>query len=114
MPPLAASLLAISHTGIPSLAGLVVIDVVEGTALASLPYMTTVLQARILGDSSMAGLTTLLPLLLLLQQLWGRTAMPRPLLPAHLSQKRPKSFTTLQQAVDWALDTGVWWGSAGM
>lgn len=30
--------------GISSLAGVVVIDVVEGTAIASLPYMTTVLQ----------------------------------------------------------------------
>ncbi|EFN53421.1 hypothetical protein CHLNCDRAFT_9699, partial [Chlorella variabilis] len=32
--------------GIPSLAGIVVIDVVEGTAMASLPYMSTVLQKR--------------------------------------------------------------------
>ncbi|PRW60955.1 phosphatase methylesterase 1 [Chlorella sorokiniana] len=51
--------------GISSLAGVVVIDVVEGTAIASLPYMNTVLQ------------------------------------------KRPKRFASLQDAVDWALDTGM-------
>ncbi|KAI7836178.1 hypothetical protein COHA_009945 [Chlorella ohadii] len=51
--------------GISSLAGVVVIDVVEGTAIASLPYMSTVLQ------------------------------------------KRPKHFASLQDAVDWAMDTGM-------
>ncbi|KAI3424160.1 hypothetical protein D9Q98_009519 [Chlorella vulgaris] len=51
--------------GISSLAGMVVIDVVEGTAIASLPFMHTVLQ------------------------------------------KRPKQFDSLQQAVDWALETGM-------
>lgn len=34
------------HAAIPGLAGVVVIDVVEGTAIASLPYMSTVLQVR--------------------------------------------------------------------
>ncbi len=37
---------AIRSAGISSLAGVVVIDVVEGTAIASLPYMSTVLQVR--------------------------------------------------------------------
>ena len=37
---------AASLAGIHSLQGLVVIDVVEGTALASLPYMATVLAGR--------------------------------------------------------------------
>ncbi len=50
LPVLPACLLAFLPTclsaGIPSLAGIVVIDVVEGTAVASLPYMETVLQVR--------------------------------------------------------------------
>lgn len=56
---------AAALAGIGSLAGVVVIDVVEGTAIESLPYMNTVLQ------------------------------------------KRPKHFASLQDAVDWALDTGM-------
>lgn len=118
--------------GISILAGVVVIDVVEGTAIASLPYMTTVLQvspstctaAGVVGCAPLLWPGCALSWLCLLaagccsqQRADRQAAGPRCFIPQPARQracclhhpplqKRPKHFASLQHAVDWALDTG--------